>query len=288
MNSISFQAKIPIAKCQIYDTQKKSQETATIYEYDCKDRSDIRSIIAIAQNGEWEYGYNIYGNAWNKAHPSRPFHKHARIYSIENQKGKTICICDTQENHEEIIVKHLESHKDKNYKYAGQNMLAMLAKKVIDTKRECLFINDGQPEAQDFYTNKCGFEIVGSNPNDENGTDYELKREDIPYFIAQTEEKTKKAQINFTGRYEKRPNPLDKFQLPKIKFYTTEANFAQKLRKYGYIDTGEWCQFDSRGKDIQGPWKMHICAQNVKEYQDIANVILPFLRESNVKHKCLG
>ena len=104
--------------------------------------------------------------------------------------------------------------------------------------------------------------------------------------------KNQKKSISFAQRSHaliyKKPNDLGQYKLPIIKRYLSEQDFARKMEKLGYINTGNWCEFYSKGKDIQGPWKMHIYADNLKDYQDIANCVLPYLRTKNVKHKCLG
>ena len=188
---ISFGKKIPIAKCNIINKKTKKPENATIFEYECNSRSDLERLSMLAEDKKWEYGYCIWSNGYNKNHSPNSIYGQVGVYSIEDSKGRTVCICDTVEDEKEIIVKHIESRKNSPYKYAGQNMLAMLAKKVITTNREDLFINDGQPDAQDFYKVKCRFDIVGSNPKDEDGIDFEMKREDIPHFLSRIEEKTK-------------------------------------------------------------------------------------------------
>jgi len=191
MRHISFGAKIPIAKCNIINKKTKKPETATIFEYECNSRSDLERLSMLADDKKWEYGYCIWSNGYNKNHSPNSIYGQVGVYSIEDSKGRTICICDTMEDDKEIIVKHIESRKNSPFKYAGQNMLAMLAKKVIKTNREDLFISDGQPEAQDFYELKCGFNTIGTSIKDPDGIDYEMKYKDIPYFLMRTEEKTR-------------------------------------------------------------------------------------------------
>lgn len=186
MLRISFGKKIPIATCQIQRKKDKKFEQATIYEYDCSEKSDMQKIKYVfwgkTNSAPWKYACEIWADACDKFKPFLKEHKLTGIYTIENSKKQTICICDTYEDEKEIKVRYIESKKDSSYKYAGQNMLAMLAKKVVRTNKKDLFINDGQPEAEIFYKEKCGFNIVGTNPENDNGIDYNLVQKEIPHF----------------------------------------------------------------------------------------------------------
>ena len=288
MNRINFCAKIPVVSCQIQNKANKTFENATIYEYDCKDKRDIDELEQIAETKKWEYGWNIWGNAHNKRNGKNPKFQYNRIYAMESQDGKLIGLCDTEEKEEKITVRHLEASKNHEYKYIGQTILASLAKKTFNQNKNSLIIKNAQPNAWGFYTKACGFNFDFES-KDQYSIDMIMRRNEIPHFVRQTEEKTNspiKTYPSFTGNISK--SQLNKYKLPIIRSYISEKEYVLNLCKKGYFDTGDWCQFSPQRADIKIPWKMHIFAENAKEYQDIANVILPYLRDMQIKHKCLG
>lgn len=197
MLQINFGKKIPIAVCQVQNTKTKNFEKATIYEYDCKDKSDLDELKKLAEK-EFGFGYCILSNANKKANPTKAQHRNCRIYTIEDESKRTICMCDTNENEKAIVVKHIESANNKKYKYAGQNMLAMLARKVIQEGKRELFIFNIFDEAQEFYIDKCGFQTV-KEPNIYNGKDLTMFRKDIPKFLLLTQEKTRTNTFDARG-----------------------------------------------------------------------------------------
>ena len=160
----------------------KEKEVATIYEYECNCKSDLDRLNNIAQTQKWKYGFCIYANAYNKRYAINSIYRNVGVYTIEDKSGKTICICDTMNDEDEIRVKHIESSQDKKYKYAGSNMLKMLGVKVLDSGRNFLTINDAQEEALGFYIQKCGFDILGVNIDDDSGLDLTMGREDLANF----------------------------------------------------------------------------------------------------------
>lgn len=61
-------------------------------------------------------------------------------------------------------------------------MLKMLGVKVLDSGKNFLTINDAQEEALGFYIQKCGFDILGVNIDDDSGLDLTMGREDLADF----------------------------------------------------------------------------------------------------------
>ena len=46
ISPISFTAKIPVGQTNIVDLEKNKYESATMFEYDCKDESDFEEVRA--------------------------------------------------------------------------------------------------------------------------------------------------------------------------------------------------------------------------------------------------
>ncbi len=74
---------------------------------------------------------------------------------------------------------------DKNYKYAGQAMLASLAKSMEKNNDSLIFINDPADSARSFYIDKCGF-----TPLNKDSRELKMDCRDMHTFIKNVEEKT--------------------------------------------------------------------------------------------------
>lgn len=198
MLQISFGRKIPIATCQVQNNETENFEKATIYEYDCQDKSDLDELNELAENGYFDFGHCIWAHAYQKAQPTKSEHRNINIYAMEDESGETICLCNASKDNRRIILKHIESSKNKKYSYAGQNMIAMLAKKVIQTNKKELYVSNILEEAREFYIYKCGFETVAEK-NIYGGRDVTMFKQDIPNYLELVQSKTKTPIIDIRG-----------------------------------------------------------------------------------------
>ena len=194
---ISFGAKIPISTCNIYDKKDDKFIRATLYEIDCKDKSDLKYLDKI--KGIWKYKTQITDDAKRKYERTaknnsklfwrkRPAHDQLLIqdnqfFSIETPKKDVVCLCETAQYGKDIDVNFLESSKNDSYKYAGQAMLASLAKHIVGTNK-ILTVKIPTHEATPFYRDVCRFKRA-----DYFG--FELPDEDAVSFIRNVESKTK-------------------------------------------------------------------------------------------------
>ena len=77
---MAFSAKIPIAKCNIYDKQNHDFTQATMYEYDCKDIEDVIFFEQLEKKSKWQFADIFSGKACCK---------HSGMY--ENEKLYIFC-----------------------------------------------------------------------------------------------------------------------------------------------------------------------------------------------------
>lgn len=188
---ISFGAKIPITKCKIQNRETGKTESATVYEYTCTDESDVKKINRIVSSEDWEFGTDIAYDAWWKNHTIEnkdnryEYLYDYHIYSIENNRRKTIGICETKES-DDINVELFETLQNKKYKFVGQTFLASLAKKANDCEK-CLIIDNAAKKALDFYRKTCGFT---KEIKEDEGISFIVDTSQLPQFIQQTEQRT--------------------------------------------------------------------------------------------------
>ena len=188
---ISFGAKIPIAKCKIQNRETGKFENATVYEYTCSEKSDVEKIERIVSKQDWEFGDDIYYSAWWKNSVIEnnddryDYMKDYHYYSIENNRRKTIGICETKEK-DGFFVELFETLQDKKYKFAGQSFLASLAQKASKNDVD-ITINYAAAKALDFYRKICGFT---QEIHEDEGISFVVNKPQITDFIRQTEQRT--------------------------------------------------------------------------------------------------
>lgn len=188
---ISFGAKIPIAKCKIQNRETGKTESATVYEYTCADKSDVEKIERIASKENWEFGTDIFDDAsWKNScivnkDNSYGYMNNYCIYSIENNRRKTIGLCETRES-DNINVELFETLQNKKYRFVGQVFLASLAKKASNSAK-CLVIENAAKKALGFYRNSCGFK---KEFNEDEGINFLVDAPQLEDFIKQTEQRT--------------------------------------------------------------------------------------------------
>ena len=188
---ISFGAKIPIAKCKIQNRETGKSESATVYEYTCTDKSDVKKIERIMDKEDWEFGQDIAYDVWwknsviEKNDNRYKYMLDYHFYSIENNRRKTIGLCETKEN-DDIGVEFLETLQDKKYRFTGQTLLASIAKKANHSGNNLVILNAAQ-KALDFYRKICGFT---KEVQDDESISFVVNKPQIQEFIRQTEQRT--------------------------------------------------------------------------------------------------
>lgn len=185
IQNISFTRKIPIATCHIKERETGNFKKATIFEYDCRDLSDIKDLENLALTYDWQYAFEIMGHAYSKFYDIQKGRQVGQIYSMEDDNGQIVGLCDTDRGEKTKIV-YLEAHDRDKYCYIGQNFIATLAKKALNQTKQSLTICDVQKNAIDFYQKACGFKNF---KEDEGIINIEIKRCELPGFIRQTEER---------------------------------------------------------------------------------------------------
>ena len=195
LNNISFGAKIPIATCGIINKSTGESEAATIYEYDCKDFSDVETIEKIADESPWEYAHCILLSANNKFNNIKK-NKYTceNIYALENKDGKTLNLCCTNEGLDETTVNFIETKQKSGYKYCGQNMMATIAQKALNEFKNFIIIHRARQGAWKFYIRNCGFSPTGIQYNSSE-IDMIMSSKRFEELVKKTEEKTGKSII---------------------------------------------------------------------------------------------
>ena len=190
---ISFGKKIPISTCKIYNKEAKKFERATLYEVDCREESDIDYLSS--PDGMWEFKNSIAYDARSKYYESLLClnqDSQDKFYSLEAKDGTIACLCETQPFFKDTNIRYIESNPDKFYKYAGQIMLANIAKLLLKTSQS-MQIQVPSFDARDFYSKVCEFK------EDMTGFGYELAQKDMKNFIQRAEKRTNGKIINFKG-----------------------------------------------------------------------------------------
>lgn len=196
--NISFKAKIPVSECQVYDRQKKKFVPATLYEYDCKDFSDIQRF----KNNyhKWIYMDSFISNmkikfmhfCYDKGHTNNALEAD-RFYSLELPDNHLVGFCETVDNIKSTNIYYLETDRERRYKYAGQSILASLSKQMLNSSlNHEMTINCPANSARNFYIDKCGFDIKREKA-------LYLDKKGLSDFVKTFEERTHKPIVNLCG-----------------------------------------------------------------------------------------
>ena len=189
--NIYFGKKLPITTCQIYDNERKKFVKATCYEYDCKDKSDIAEIKKI--DDEWTYKEETLDNMKRKFTANKNgLHSDIAIFSLENEQGEILGLCNAENKKRAMEVRFLESKQDGKHKFVGQTLLASIGKEMLKNKQQKEFvIKTAIASAYDFYEKTCGF-VMDSIFN----SDLRMGRIQTYKFIKQTQERTQSPIID--------------------------------------------------------------------------------------------
>lgn len=191
IKSMPFCAKIPIAKCNIFDRQNQNYTQATMYEYNCKDIEDISFFKQLEENSKWQFA-DIFAQKARCKHAG--MYENEKLYTLEDKNGTTIGICNIEEKLQEACLKFIESNNGKRYKYVGQNMLTILTGKALLLGKKSFKVQNALSDALFFYK-KCGFKL-DNEAFGKSRIDLYIKREAIAKLIQTTQAKTNGKIIN--------------------------------------------------------------------------------------------
>ena len=191
---ISFSGRIPIATGKVYDKVAQKCVDTTTYEIDCKDESDATYLGK--KGGSWGYIPMIECAIAMKRigftpddGPLPPFiaeNENSRFFAQETDDGKLVSVCSIHSDSPVVELDFIESDRKKNYKYAGQTMLAAVIKEELKNQDKKLFVvRYPSPDAKPFYK-KCGFEPLLW---DTQSSALKLNREGMEDFVEATEKK---------------------------------------------------------------------------------------------------
>lgn len=178
VSSISFGRKIPRYNCQIQNKQTGQYVPATVYEYNCKDESDFKSIYNLDRH--WIFKENI-ADAMEKRHVMQKYFKqksNTSFYSI--QVGKELVGLTQIKTFNGVSnVDYITTKPRNEYKYAGQTMLACIGKDILKKNGHQMTVTTAIDDAYPFYS-KIGFHEYGDHL-------YRMNKDDISTLIEITE-----------------------------------------------------------------------------------------------------
>ena len=181
VSAISFGRKIPRYTCQIQNTQTGKYIPAVVYEYDCKDESDIQEVKNL--NRKWLFKDCI-AHCMDVKHSVQNFFNEKSndsFYSI--QVGPQIIgltqICTTNGISN---IDYITTKPRNEYKYAGQTMVACAGKELLKKNGYLMTVSTAIDDAYPFYR-KIGFREYGDHL-------FKMNRDDISTLIDITEIET--------------------------------------------------------------------------------------------------
>lgn len=181
ISSISFGRKIPRYTCQILDKTTDKYVPATIYEYNCKDESDIEEIKKLDR--KWIFKDNIV-HGMNVKHSVQTYFKEKSndsFFSIQVGKDivglAQICTLNGISN-----IDYITTKPRSEYKYVGQTLIAGIGKHMLKKDGYQMTVNTAVDDAIPFYK-KIGFHESGDYL-------FRMNRNDIETLIEITEFQT--------------------------------------------------------------------------------------------------
>lgn len=187
MNSISFGAKIPVGRCQILDCDNKKFVGATFCQYDGQDLEDIVELSSVDcyQDCKDAMKTGLQLELLGVANPGFNY------YCLKDDNGEIAGLCYTFDENGVKKVKYIASVLDGKHKYAGQAMLASLAKKSLNSDTKKLVIETALSSAWDFYERTCGFKPIEDTSN------LGMSRYEMHKFVERVEDRTRGKVIDF-------------------------------------------------------------------------------------------
>lgn len=104
MCSISFSGKIPIGTCKIRDKATLEYISATCYEYDCKDKSDIEDFKNRQKKGGGAPFNGAIEDSMEEKTEKPDANKFHHIYTLETEDGLIAANAHLEEVEDEIRI----------------------------------------------------------------------------------------------------------------------------------------------------------------------------------------
>lgn len=190
--NISFGRKIPIIQTQIQNKSTGKFETATVFELDCKDESDV--LETMKPSSSWIYAREINQNMCDKyIKLQKGEDSNLSFYILQSQNGETLGMAQTEE-----LIKNahnlslFDTKKDKDYKFVGQTLLASIAKNIMGKDGIRLSVFDPHPTDVEFYHKVCGFQNFGD-------IFLSADKTQMNAFIERTEQRTNAQLVDIQG-----------------------------------------------------------------------------------------
>lgn len=183
INNISFGRKVPIYKAAVIHNHRK--EPVTLYQYDCKDMSDLDSFDSI--KGEWDFKEQISRLLYNSIRENKSFgHRSHDVYVLESNKNNDILAMGAfTTRYTGNILSYIESKSDKKYKYIGSTFLAATGKHLLKQQRPHMKVGYSLQSAIPFYQ-KLGF-VQSRNI----GNEFQASEKELNKLIKYAQRKTR-------------------------------------------------------------------------------------------------
>ncbi len=189
--SVSFGHKIPIAACQVQEKLTGRFVKATVYEYDCQNKTDIDEVKSIKDLNTFRT--LIAGHMYNKYTFSKFGHDiDKRFFAIQENDGDIIGLSQTNNVGEDMNISYIETLRNKKYRFAGQTLIAAIGGELLSSGGRKLLIRCPVDSALHFYFDDCRFDVS------ENGELY-MDKKNLKKFIERTEERTHAPVININA-----------------------------------------------------------------------------------------
>ena len=186
---ISFGKKIPIALAQIQNKKTEEFEQATIYQIDCKDKSDILEIKKDMEGWTFPCEFALNVELKHKLQNRHSEDNHS-FYILQNQNCETIGRVDIRKWDNKLFsVEWLDTKENSGYRYVGQTILATAAKEAIEEGGKSFAVLSAMEDAIPFYTDICKFTDCGKSG-------FYMDKKQMQDFITRTEKRTQGSIIN--------------------------------------------------------------------------------------------
>ena len=185
MYSISFGKKIPVVTCKVKDLSSKKFVPVKMYEYDCREQSDIDEVKNLPVPFSYKTAIATEMETKKIAREKYSIDTGISHYIIESEQGIPLGIASVKNNEESYGVKFIQTSQNLTHKYVGQAMLASIAQIALNDNRKNFEIYFPTDDAMGFYTHKCGFKHCDSYRN------LEMFEKDMKKFIFRTQLKTR-------------------------------------------------------------------------------------------------
>ena len=156
VQNLSFKAIILKGKTKVQNKQTGKFETVSFCEVDCKDKKD--SEIFYNLKDTWEYAQALETSAqWKFGNQQKGYDDPRMHYILQKRNGEILAICRAYEEYGATRIDYLEANPNEKYRFAGQMILANIAKETIKKDGDRMLVPNPEIGTHDFYGGACGF-----------------------------------------------------------------------------------------------------------------------------------